>query len=263
MPEAPGKIKPTQSTCAVDIRAPADKVPTPSQSVADNGAPADGEPNSSTCAPDSGVPVNVEPSPSQCAPESGDPDDDVKIPSPCPADISESNEKYDSETGIDMGLDFIIDSDFYMEHARDTPHCDPEPTPGTCTCCSLDSIERTDLNVLTLLRAEDKYAILSSGEESRTGPDLDEDADVFYDALESVDPTGHSGSTVREPGVLWSPDMLLLPVMPFTWFLTIMWLMMIWMRNLIREVWYDENGQGPPSNRTDKTGKLDHNSCLK
>lgn len=151
--EAPGDIEPTHSTCVADSRAPAHIEPTPSQLAPDRGAPADVEPTHSTCAADTRIPADIEPSPSQCAPDSPAPSDIGKIPSPCPSDSSESDEKYDSETGSDIGLDFITDSDFYMEHARATPHCDPEPTPGTCTCCSLDSIERTDLNVLTLLGA--------------------------------------------------------------------------------------------------------------
>lgn len=131
--EAPGDIEPTQSTSAADCRAPADIEPTPSQLAPDRGAPADVEPTHSTCAADTRIPADIEPSPSQCAPDSPAPSDIGKIPSPCPSDSSESDEKYDSETGSDIGLDFITDSDFYMEHARATPHCDPEPTPGTCT----------------------------------------------------------------------------------------------------------------------------------
>ena len=131
--EAPGDIEPTQSTSAADCRAPADIEPTPSQLAPDRGAPADVEPTHSTCAVDTRIPAGIEPSPSQCAPDSPAPSDIGKIPPPCPSDSSESDEKYDSETGSDIGLDFITDSDFYMEHARATPHCDPEPTPGTCT----------------------------------------------------------------------------------------------------------------------------------
>ena len=59
------------------------------------------------------------------------------------------------------------------------------------------------------------------GEEPSPVADPDEDiAEDFYDALESSDHTGHSGSTVQVPGFLWEPDMLLLPVMPLMWFLT-------------------------------------------
>ena len=168
--EAPGDIEPTHSTCAADSRAPADAEPnsstcaavngapvnvepTPSQLAPDSGAPADVEPTHSTCAADTRAPADIEPTPSQSAPDSTAPSNIEKITSPCPSDSSESDEKHDLETGSDIGLDFITDSDLYMEHARATPHCDPEPTPDTCTCCSLDSIERTDMNVLTLLGA--------------------------------------------------------------------------------------------------------------
>ncbi|XP_011240650.2 neurogenic locus notch homolog protein 1-like isoform X1 [Mus musculus] len=203
--EAPGDIEPTQPTSAADSRAPADAEPnsstcaavngapvnvepTPSQLAPDSGAPADVEPTHSTCAADTRAPADIEPTPSQSAPDSTAPSDIEKITSPCPSDSSESDEKYDLETG-------------------------EEPSPVA---------------------------------------DLDEDiAEDFYDALESADLTGHSGSTVQVPGFLWEPDMLLLPVMPLMWFLTFLLSMMMWIRNQIRQVWYEENGQGPSSNRKD------------
>lgn len=145
VPEVPGDI---DSTCAADSRAPADKVPSPSKSAkvqptfstcaAVNGAPVDVEQILFQCVPDSGDPAVIEPTHSSCAadtrapadikpnfpqlaPDSGAPADTEKLPSPRPA-ISESDEKFDSETGSDIGLNFIIDSDIYMEHARDIPH---------------------------------------------------------------------------------------------------------------------------------------------
>lgn len=134
VPEVPGDI---DSTCAADSRAPADKVPSPSKS-------AKVQPTFSTCAAVNGAPVDVEQILFQCVPDSGDPAVIESTHSSCaadtsaPADIkpsfpqlapdsgapasSESDEKFDSETGSDIGLNFIIDSDIYMEHARDIPH---------------------------------------------------------------------------------------------------------------------------------------------
>lgn len=182
VPEAPAGIEPTHSTCAAEDISSNDIEPTHSTCAAHTGAPGDTEPIPSTCAPDSSTPADAEQIPSPCPADSGVPANTEPIPSPCPTGSAESNEKHDSETSSDKGLDFIIDLAVYKEHARDTPHADPEPTPGPCNCYSLDPIERSDLNVSTLLLEEDKNASLSSEEESALVPDLDENLAPTQDA---------------------------------------------------------------------------------
>ena len=156
-----------------------------------------------------------------------------------------------------------------MEYARGMPCADPESTAGPSACCSIDTTERADMNSLTLLGAEDKYDSSSLDEEPTPVPDLDEhlaptqDDDVFYDALLSADHTGHSKTNVRDPGFLLAAEILLLPVRPVVWVLNHIFSMMTWVRNRFRQVWHEENGQGPPTNKYVEPGKLQHSSCLK
>ena len=237
------------------------------QSNADRGAPADTEKIPSTSAASSRAPADIEITPSQCAADSVAIAEVEATFAPGPADIAESDEKHDSETASDIEVDSISDLVVYMEHARDTPWADPEPTPGPHTCYSIDSTERADLNNLTLLKAQDKYDSFSLDEEPTPVPDLDEhlaptrDANVFYDNLPLADHTGHSKTTVRGPGYLLEQEILLMLLMPFLWFLAYLLSMISGMRNLIRRVWHKENGQGPPTNRKEGSGKSEHSSC--
>ena len=237
------------------------------QSNADRGAPADTEKIPSTSAASSRAPADIEITPSQCAADSVAIAEVEATFAPGPADIAESDEKHDSETASDIEVDSISDLVVYMEHARDTPWADPEPTPGPYTCYSIDSTERADLNNLTLLKAQDKYDSFSLDEEPTPVPDLDEhlaptrDANVFYDNLLSADYTGHSKTTVREPGNLLEQESLLMMLMPFLWLLAYVLSIIAGISNLFQKVWHEENGQGPPTNRKEGSGKLEHSSC--
>ena len=240
---------------------------TSSQSAAANGATADMEPIASTSAASSRAPADTEITPSQCAADSAA----IAYIKPIffigSSDSAESDETHDSETDSDIELDLISYLADYTEHARDMPCADPEPTPpGLSTCYSIDSTERVNLNILTLLRSEDKYDSFSLDEEATLVPDLDEhlaptqDAEVFYDALVSVDHTGHNRSTDRVPGFLLDPQMLLMLFMPFLWLLTQLLSIMTGLRNRIRQVGHEENVEGPPTNKKG-SGKLEHSSC--
>ncbi|XP_052021810.1 uncharacterized protein LOC127671140 [Apodemus sylvaticus] len=228
---------------------------TSSQSNADRDVPADTEPIPPTSAASSRAPADIEITPSQCAADSGAIAEVEATFAPGPTDIAESDETHDSETASDIELDSISDLAVYMEHARDTPWADPEPTPGPHTCYSIDSTERADLNNLTLLKAQDKYDSFSLDEEPIPVSDLDEhlaptqDANVFYDNLLSVDHTGHSKTTVREPGYLPEQENLLMMLMPFLWLLAYLLSIIAGISNLFQQVWHEENGQGPPTNR--------------
>ncbi|XP_076770378.1 uncharacterized protein LOC143434712 [Arvicanthis niloticus] len=240
---APAQMDPSAPTTAADSGAPADMDPTVPTSAAVSGAPADMDPTVQITAADIGAPAAIHPPASQS-----------------PTEHAELNEKRDSETASDTGPDFIIDLSIYREHARDTPHADPEPIPTSSSCYSMDSTESTDGNLLSLLKAEDKSESLSSDDEFTLVPDIDEyvastqDAEVFFDAPESVDHTEHWRTTVRPPGFLLAPNMLRLQSRPFILFQTLLFSMMIWMRTRVRQVWPKANGtnRGPPTNRNDE-----------
>ena len=240
---------------------------TSSQSAADSSVPADMEPIPSPSAASSRAPADTDITPSQCAPDRAATADIGQAFSPGPADIAESDETHDSGTASDIELDLISYLDSYMEHAMDKPCADPEPTPGPCISYSIDSTETADLNILTLLRAEDKYDSFSLDEEHTPVPDLDEDsaptqdAEVFYDALPPADQTGHSRNTDRLPGFLLESEMLLWLLMPFLWLFTQLLSIMTRMRNCIRQVWHEEIVEGHPTNKKEGSGKLEHSSC--
>ena len=266
MPQAPVGVEPSPSTSAAVIGATIGIESTPSQRAPDSGGPGDIDQTSFTTAADIEAAGDTEPIPSTSA-DSGPIADVEPMFYRGSTDISESDETHDSETASDIELDSISDLVIYMEHARDTPWADPEPTPGPHTCYSIDSTERADLNNLTLLKAQDKYDSFSLDEEPTPVPDLDEhlaptrDANVFYDNLPLADHTGHSKTTVRGPGYLLEQEILLMLLMPFLWFLAYLLSMISGMRNLIRRVWHKENGQGPPTNRKEGSGKSEHSSC--
>ncbi|XP_076770380.1 uncharacterized protein LOC117721352 [Arvicanthis niloticus] len=230
--EAPAEMDPSVPTTAADTGAPADMDPTVPTSAPVSGAPADMDPTVHTMAADIGAPAAIHPTASKC-----------------PTEHAELNEKRDSETASDTGPDFIIDLSIYREHARDTPHADPEPIPTSSSYYSIDSTESTDRNLLSLLKAEDESESLSSDDEFTLVPDIDEyvapsqDAEIFFDASESVDHTEHR-----------RPNMLRLQSRPFIWFQTLMFSMMTWMRTRGRQVWHESNGtnRGPPTNRNDE-----------
>ncbi|XP_076770374.1 uncharacterized protein LOC143434710 [Arvicanthis niloticus] len=240
---APAEMDPTAPTTAADTGPPADMDPTVHTSAPVSGALADMDPTVQTTAADIGAPAAIHPPASQS-----------------PTEHAELNEKRDSETASDTGPDFIIDLSIYREHARDTPHADPEPIPTSSSCYSMDSTESTDRNLLSLLKAEDKSESLSSDDEFSLVPDIEEyvapsqDAEVFFDAPESVDHTEHWRTTVRPPGFLLAPNMLRLQSRPFIWFQTLLFSMMTWMRTPVRQVWPKANGtnRGPPTNRNDE-----------
>ncbi|EDL28897.1 mCG127599, partial [Mus musculus] len=128
---------------------------------------------------------DIEPTPSQLAPGRGAPADVEPTHSTCAADTRIPAEIEPSPS----------------QCAPDSPApSDIEKIHSPCPSDSSESDEKHDSE---------------TGEEPSPFPDLDEDlAENFYDALESADHTGYSGSTVQEPGFFWAPDMLLLPVMP-------------------------------------------------
>nr|XP_034375827.1 ankyrin repeat domain-containing protein 7-like [Arvicanthis niloticus] len=65
-------------------------------------------------------------------------------------------------------------------------------------------------------------------------------------------------TVVRAPDVLLAPRMLLLLLMPLIisntspWFLIFLLAVVTWMRNPFQQVWHEENGHGPPTNKTDE-----------
>lgn len=222
---------------------------------ADSGAPAAAEPTPSICASDSTAPGDTEPTSSPCPAVSGAIVDIQRLPSPCHTNSAEWDESHDSVTSSDVEFDFAIDLALYGKHARETTHADLEPTSGTCY--SLDPIERTDRNVLTLLHTEDKYTSLPSEEESTLVPDVEgklaptQDAEHFFDALQSADHTGHSRTTVWEFSFLQAPKMLLLPIIALMFLMFIM-PMITWLQEEIVQVWPEGYGQGLLKKGNDK-----------
>ncbi|XP_076769850.1 uncharacterized protein LOC117722074 [Arvicanthis niloticus] len=104
----------------------------------------------------------------------------------------------------------------------------------------------------------------SADEETTLVRDLDDklapsqEAEVFFDASESIAHSDHCRTVVRAPDVLLAPRMLLLLLMPLIisntspWFLIFLLAVVTWMRNPFQQVWHEENGHGPPTNKTDE-----------
>ena len=180
----------------------------------------------------------------------------------CAADSSVLVESHDSGPASHIGLDYVVDLPLYKESTRYKPHADPEPTPGSCTCYSLDSIQMTNLTLLISLSEEEIFDSATSDEESSFTPDVEEGlpatqgAEDIFHASARAEPINHSLNLLRESGYLRATEIPRIPFLLFIWLISSLLSIITWMKIQIQQAWHEENGQGAPTKKRVGPGKL-------
>nr|XP_038950971.1 flocculation protein FLO11-like isoform X1 [Rattus norvegicus] len=273
---------PTKSTNAADSLTAVEPVPTKSTNAADSLTAVEPVPTKSTIAADSLAADEPAPTKSTTAAEGLTADEPAPTKSTTAADgltadepemsltyAADSTVSGDSGPASHIGLDYVVDLPLYKESTRYKPHADPERTPGSCTCYSLDSIQMTNLTLLISFSEEEIFYTASSDKESSFIPDIEEGLPATqapvdnFDASVSAEPINHSMNPLRVGGYLRAPAIAHIPFLPFIWLVSSLFSVITWMKIQIQHAWHEENGQGAPTDKKVGSGKLDKNSSLK
>ena len=255
--------EPTKSTIAADSLTAVEPAPTKSTTAADSLTAAEPAPTKSTNAADSLTGGEPAPTKSTNAAASLTAAELALTKSTNSADGLTADEPELSHTNADdstvsgdsgpashIGLDYVVDLPLYKESTRYKPHADPEPTPGSCTCYSLDSIQMTNLTLLISFSEEEIFYTASSDEESSFIPDIEEGLPATqapvdnFDASASAEPINHSMNPLRVGGYLRAPAIAHIPFLPSLWLVSSLFSVITWMKIQIQHAWHEENGQG-------------------